>query len=326
MPDAPDILPAVQTVYLDHAATTPMLPAARRGDDGTPARRRQPLLAARQRSGRAADRGGVPRDDRAGDQLPSGRGRLHLRRHRVRQPGAQGAVLVAARRRPARGSGSWRPRSSTTPSSTPCTGSRGEEHAVVELLAVDRHGRLDLGAFRDAVERDPASVALISVMWANNEVGTLQPIEEVVAIASAHGIPVHTDAVQAVGAVPVDFAASGVDALTLTGHKLGGPYGVGALVLRRELSADPAAPRWRPGARHPQRHPRHARHRRVRDRRRARGQGAAGVRRADGRTARRPGPPRDRDRARRPTSTATSTTGSPATPTSASPTARATRC
>jgi cysteine desulfurase len=114
-----------------------------------------------------------------------------------------------------------------------------EEHAVVELLPVDRRGRLDLAAFHEAVERDPASVALVSVMWANNEVGTLQPIEDVVAVASAHGIPVHTDAVQAVGAVPVDFAASGVDALTLTGHKLGGPYGVGALVLRRELSLTP---------------------------------------------------------------------------------------
>jgi cysteine desulfurase len=76
-------------------------------------------------------------------------------------------------------------------------------------------------------------------MWANNEVGTLQPIDEVVAIAGEHGIPVHTDAVQAVGHVPVDFAASGVDALTLTGHKLGGPYGVGALVVRREVSVSP---------------------------------------------------------------------------------------
>src|SRR3954468_23578057 len=76
-------------------------------------------------------------------------------------------------------------------------------------------------------------------MWANNEVGTLQPIDEVVAIAAEHGIPVHTDAVQAVGTVPVDFAASGVDALTLTGHKLGGPYGVGALVVRREVVVTP---------------------------------------------------------------------------------------
>jgi cysteine desulfurase len=109
----------------------------------------------------------------------------------------------------------------------------------VELLPVDSRGRLDLDALRAAVERDPGSVALVSVMWANNEVGTLQPVAEVVATASPHGIPVHTDAVQAVGSVPVDFAASGVDALTLTGHKIGGPYGVGALVVRRELSVTP---------------------------------------------------------------------------------------
>ncbi len=113
------------------------------------------------------------------------------------------------------------------------------EGASVELLPVDRTGRLDLDALRETIERDPESVSLVSVMWANNEVGTLQPIADVVQIAAAHGIPVHTDAVQAVGAVPVDFAASGVDALTLTGHKLGGPYGVGALVVRREVEVTP---------------------------------------------------------------------------------------
>ncbi|QCX26942.1 cysteine desulfurase family protein [Nocardioides jishulii] len=111
--------------------------------------------------------------------------------------------------------------------------------AEVELLPVDRHGRLDVDALRASIARDPASVALVSVMWANNEVGTLQPIDDVVAIAAEHQLPVHTDAVQAVGAVPVDFAASGVDALTFTGHKLGGPYGIGALVVRRELRVEP---------------------------------------------------------------------------------------
>ena len=114
-----------------------------------------------------------------------------------------------------------------------------EEGAEVELLPVDELGRLKVDALREAVERDPGSVALVSVMWANNEVGTLQPIAEVVQIAHAHDIPVHTDAVQAVGQVPVDFAGSGVDALTLTAHKVGGPYGVGALVVRRELELTP---------------------------------------------------------------------------------------
>jgi cysteine desulfurase len=113
------------------------------------------------------------------------------------------------------------------------------EGAEVTWLPVDATGTVVPDQLRTAIEADPASVALVSVMWANNEVGTVQPIAELAAIAAEDGLPIHSDAVQAVPAVPVDFAASGLDALTMTGHKLGGPTGVGALLLRRDLDCVP---------------------------------------------------------------------------------------
>ncbi|GAA1762522.1 cysteine desulfurase family protein [Nonomuraea bangladeshensis] len=111
--------------------------------------------------------------------------------------------------------------------------------AEVELLEVDEHSMVHPDTLRAAVERDPDDVAVISVMWANNEVGTIQPLHVLAAIAHDHGIPFHTDAVQAVGQLPVSFAASGADALTLTGHKVGGPMGAGALLLARGLTPVP---------------------------------------------------------------------------------------
>lgn len=113
------------------------------------------------------------------------------------------------------------------------------EGAVVETIPVDANGELRLDALRELIEADPASVALVSVMWANNEVGTLQPIAGVVAIANEYGIPVHSDAVQAIGSESVDFAASGLSALTVSAHKSGGPIGIGALVVRREITPIP---------------------------------------------------------------------------------------
>jgi cysteine desulfurase len=113
------------------------------------------------------------------------------------------------------------------------------EGAEVVWLPVDAAGRIDLEALQQVLAADPASIALITVMWANNEVGTVQPIAEVVELAHAHQIPVHSDAVQAAGQLPVDFTEVGVDALTISGHKLGGPVGSGALLARRGLDLVP---------------------------------------------------------------------------------------
>lgn len=115
------------------------------------------------------------------------------------------------------------------------------EGAVIDEVPVDAQGVLDLDAYRAIVERDPAGIALVTIMWANNEVGSIQPIADVVAIASAHGIPVHSDAVQAVGALGVGFDASGLAALSLSAHKFGGPIGTGALILGREYKPTPVS-------------------------------------------------------------------------------------
>jgi cysteine desulfurase len=117
------------------------------------------------------------------------------------------------------------------------------EGARVTWLPVDHLGRVHPHVLAEALADD---VALVSVMWVNNEVGTVQPISALAGLlddpagTTARGVqPLHTDAVQAVGQLPLDFAASGADAMTVTGHKFGGPLGAGALLLGRDVTCTP---------------------------------------------------------------------------------------
>ncbi len=108
-------------------------------------------------------------------------------------------------------------------------------HAVVELggeetiLPVGPDGVVDLDALDAALATHPA---LVSVMWVNNEVGVIQPVAEIGARCAAAGVPFHSDAVQAFGKVPIDLAAAGCQLLSISGHKLGAPKGIGALIVR----------------------------------------------------------------------------------------------
>ena len=113
------------------------------------------------------------------------------------------------------------------------------EGAVVDRLPVSAAGVIDVDHYRELLTAHGADIAVVSAQWANNEVGTVQPVADLAAIAADAGVLFHTDAVQAVGQIPVDFAGSGAAALTLTGHKLGGPVGVGALLLGRDVECTP---------------------------------------------------------------------------------------
>lgn len=227
-----------QTVYLDHAATTPMVPEA--------------IAVMTEQLARTGNASSLHAAGRAARRTVE-EARELLASHLGARPsevvfcsGGTEANNLAIK-------GLFWARRATDPARTrvlfsaiehhalldPVTWLAKHEGATVETTPVDKIGRIRLDALRRAVETDPGSVAAITTMWANNEMGTVQPVREVVELAAAHGIPVHSDAVQAAGYLPLDFGGSGLDAMTITAHKLGGPVGVGALVIRREVEPVP---------------------------------------------------------------------------------------
>ncbi len=113
------------------------------------------------------------------------------------------------------------------------------EGAHLVHLPVDGHGVVRLAALEAALDEARGGPCLVSLMWANNEVGSIQPVAEAARMAHARGAFLHTDAVQAFGKVPVSREASGADLLTVTAHKLGGPVGIGLLVVREGLRLEP---------------------------------------------------------------------------------------
>ena len=117
---------------------------------------------------------------------------------------------------------------------------RDAQGADLRFLPIDHEGVLHAEVLERAIERAGSdNVALVSFLWANNEVGSVQPVQSLVRVARSAGVPVHVDAVSALGQVPIDFRASGASAVSVSAHKIGGPVGVGALVLGRDVSADP---------------------------------------------------------------------------------------
>lgn len=113
------------------------------------------------------------------------------------------------------------------------------EGAEVIEIPVTRDGYINIEFFRSAIENRSNEIALVSVIHANNEIGTIQPIAEIVKIAENFSIPVHTDAIQSFGKIPFSFSELGLFAMTISAHKLGGPVGVGALILKRGVDVTP---------------------------------------------------------------------------------------
>jgi cysteine desulfurase len=227
------------TAYLDHAATTPMLPGA---VEALAEQSRQVGNASSlHTSGRAARAVVEESRERIASVLGARPSEV------VFTSGGTEADNLAVK-------GTCAARLAADPARTRLVVSGIEHHAVldpveflvargatVSWLEPDRCGHIAADDLRRVLDERADDVAMVSVMWANNEVGTVQPVAELAAVAHEHGIPFHTDAVQAVAHLPVRFEECGADLMTISGHKVGGPLGVGALLARRDAKLVPLA-------------------------------------------------------------------------------------
>jgi cysteine desulfurase len=226
------------TAYLDHAATTPVSPAVveamaeELGRVGNPASLHAAGRGARRRVEEHRERLAAALGARPSEVVFTGSGTeadnlaikgLYWARRAV-DPRRRRVLVSAVEHHAVLDAAVWLAQA---------------QNAVLEVLPVDELGRVQPDVVAQALARDPETVALVSVMAANNEVGTVQPVNALAQHTRAAGVPLHVDAVQTVGQLPLDFAASGADAMTVSGHKCGGPPGIAALLLRPDLVVTP---------------------------------------------------------------------------------------
>jgi len=228
----------VSPVYLDHAATTPLLPEAvdamteELAQFGNPsslhnAGRRARRVVEESREQIAAAYGARPSEvvfTSGGTEADNLAVKGLFWARRAAEPARRLVVSAAIEHHAVLDSVGWL---------------HDHEGAEVRRPALDATGTISPAALREVLERDADQAALVSIMWANNEVGTVQPVAELAAVAREYRIPFHSDAVQAAAQLPVSLADSGATALTVTAHKLGGPVGAGALLLARGTDVVP---------------------------------------------------------------------------------------